>query len=285
MFLGATLTATSVGITARVFRDLGKVESREARIVLGAAVIDDVLGLIVLAVVAGIIGAAAGGGGVTAAGVAWIVAKAVGFLVVALAAGLLLAPRVFALAARLRVRGVLLATSLSVCFLLSYFSGIIGLAPIVGAFAAGLILESVPFEKFESEPSLEALLHPVSSFLVPLFFVHMGLLVDLRAFVAPGVPLVAGALIVCAIVGKLVSPLGAVGRGLDRVSIGIGMIPRGEVGLIFANLGLTMCVGGRPIVDARTFSAIVAMVVTTTIITPPALHWSFRRGDRRASSG
>jgi len=175
-FLGATLCATSVGITARVLKDLGKSRTDEARIVLGAAVIDDVLGLVVLAVVAGVIAAANVGGTMAWTGIGLIVGKAVLFVGGALALGLWLSPRLFALAAKLKSGGVLLAVGLSLCFVLAWISDAIGLAPIVGAFAAGLILEDTHYHAFveRGEPGLDKLVHPVSSFLVPVFFVLMG---------------------------------------------------------------------------------------------------------------
>ncbi|HKP60481.1 MAG TPA: cation:proton antiporter [Polyangiales bacterium] len=279
MFLGAALTATSVGITARVLKDLGASQSDEARIILGAAVIDDVMGLIVLSVTGGLIAAADRGVDLSGGEVALTLGKAVVFLVGALAMGVKLTPRVFVLAARLQARGVLLALGLSFCFLLAWLASAIGLAPIVGAFAAGLVLEKVHYRDFVShgETQLEELVQPISSFLVPIFFVSMGLHTDLRSFTEPGAMQLAAALIVCAVAGKQLCGLGVVGKGLDRLSVGIGMIPRGEVGLIFANIGMSMKVGGERIMSTATYSAVVAMVVVTTMITPPALKWSLKR--------
>jgi Kef-type K+ transport system membrane component KefB len=280
-FLGATLCATSVGITARVLKDLDRAQTPEARVILGAAVIDDVLGLVILAVVGGVIVAADRGGDFSAAEVGIIVGKASGFLVGALVLGVWLSPKLFRLASRLRSREVLLAAGLSFCFLLSWLSAEIGLAPIVGAFAAGLILEELHYKDFvdRGEHGLEELVVPISGFLVPLFFVLMGMRTDLRSFADPSVLLVAAALIVAATLGKQACSFG-VGRGFDRLSIGIGMIPRGEVGLIFANIGLSLQMGGKPIVDPSIFSAIVVMVIVTTMITPPALKWSLMRSAR-----
>lgn len=278
-FLGATLCATSVGITARVLQDLGLSKGDEARVILGAAVIDDVLGLVVLAVVSGVIAALDRGGSISYASVGAIVAKAMVFLVGSLAIGVMVTPRLFRYAARLRSRGVLLATGLSFCFLLAWLSNYIGLAPIVGAFAAGLILESFHYKDFvdRGEHGLEELVGPLSSFLVPVFFVIMGMRTDLRSFADPGVLGLAGALTLAAIVGKQACSLGVLGKGIDRLSVGIGMVPRGEVGLIFANIGLALTLAGEPIIDTATYSAIVAMVIVTTMITPPALKWSLMR--------
>jgi Kef-type K+ transport system membrane component KefB len=181
--------------------------------------------------------------------------------------------------ARARTEGMLLAVSLAFCFLLAYLAALIGLAPIVGAFAAGLILEGMPWNEFvsEGERSLEDLLHPVSAFLVPLFFVQMGIKMDVAWLARLDVLGLALALTVVAIIGKQACGLAVVERGLNRLAIGIGMVPRGEVGLIFAGIGLTLSVGGERIVDEATFAAILVMVMLTTLVSPPLLQWSFRR--------
>jgi Kef-type K+ transport system membrane component KefB len=281
-FLGATLTATSVGITARVLQDLGHSQSSEARVILGAAVIDDVLGLVILAVVGGVIAAANRGGSLSYSEVGLVLGKAVAFLFGALALGVYLSPKVFGLASRLSGRGVLLTTALVFCFGLAYLASIIGLAPIVGAYAAGLILEDVHFQDFANrgEQQLEHLVHPISTFLVPVFFVIMGMRVDLAAFTRMDVLGLATLLTVAAILGKQACSLGALGQKLDRVSIGIGMVPRGEVGLIFANIGLGLTVAGQRVIDEGVFSAVVIMVIVTTMATPPALKWSLARATR-----
>ena len=278
-FIGATLTATSVGITARVLQDLGRSQSTEARIILGAAVIDDVLGLLVLALVAGLITAADAGGSMSYANMGWMVVKATGFLVGSLFLGVWISPRLFSVASRLRAHGVLLGFGLAFCFLLSWLASAVGLAAIVGAFAAGLVLEDVHFRDFKNrgERSLEDLVHPISGFLVPVFFVLMGMRTDLRAFTNPGILGLAAVLIVVAILGKQVCGLGVLAKGVDRLSVGLGMIPRGEVGLIFANIGLSLKIGGERIVDEHVFAAIVVMVMVTTLVTPPALRWSLSR--------
>lgn len=285
-FIGATLTATSVGITARVLQDLKKSQTGEARIILGAAVIDDVLGLLILAVVAGIIMAADRGESLSYGFLALILFKAVLFLVGALAIGRVVSRRLFVLASRLRARGILLATGLSFCFLLSFLASAVGLAPIVGAFSAGLILEDVHYKELaeSEEHSLERLIHPISSFLVPVFFVLMGMRTDLASFTRPGVLGLAAAITFVAVLGKQFSSLGVVTRGIDRITVGIGMIPRGEVGLIFANIGLTLTVAGEKVVTDSTFSAVVVMVVCTTLITPPALRWRFGQLARRSGN-
>jgi Kef-type K+ transport system membrane component KefB len=279
-FLGATLCATSIGITARVLQDLGRSQSREARIILGAAVVDDVLGLVVLSVVAGVIGAAAGGASLSYGSIAWIIAKAALFLAGAVVIGLRLSPRLFRFGARLRSRDVLLTFGLAFCFALAWLSDLVGLAPIVGAFAAGLILEDVHFRGLvdRGERPLREAIHPITAFLAPLFFVVMGMRTQLASFFDARVVLLTLALTIAAIAGKQVCGLGVLGGGVDRLSVGLGMVPRGEVGLIFANIGLMLSVGEHPLLDATTYSAIVAMVILTTLVTPPALKWSFGRG-------
>jgi len=286
LFLGAVLCATSVGITARVFKDLGRLATREARIVLGAAVIDDVQGLVVLAAVSSVIASANAGEGVSWIQVLAPLVKAALFLGGAILLGAYLSPRLFHVASKLRARGVLLATGLSFCFVLAWLADGIGLAPIVGAFAAGLILEDAHTRDFRvrGERPLGQLVEPISAFLVPVFFVLMGMRTDLGAFAQPGVLGLAAALTVAAILGKQVCALGVVGRGVDRLTVGIGMIPRGEVGLIFANVGLGLTLHGERVIDAATFSAIVVMVIVTTMITPPALKWSLARGAGRDAS-
>lgn len=282
LFIGATLTATSVGITARVLKDLEKSQTGEARVILGAAVIDDVLGLVILAVVTGLIGAADQGTELKGTEIGFILLKAVIFLVGSLALGLWLSPRLFTLASRLRARMVLLAVGLAFCFALAFLSDFIGLAPIVGAFAAGLILEDVHYQdlKDKEHHTLEELINPISSFLVPIFFVLMGMRTDLQAFTAPGVLSFAAILCIVAVLGKVVAGVGALGKGLDRLSIGLGMVPRGEVGLIFAGIGAQLTVKGEKVVNDRLFSAVVVMVIVTTMVTPPLLKATLGRAQK-----
>ena len=285
IFIGATLCATSVGITARVLKDLGQLARREARIILGAAVIDDVLGLLILAVIAGAIRAAQNGTSLAVLDVTLIAVKAICFLVGSTLAGHYLVPRVFHHAGRLQANGVLLALSISFCFILAWIAALVGLAPIVGAFAAGLVLDEAHFESFRSreELRLEQLLAPVSGLLVPLFFVLMGFRVELRAFARPELVLYAAALTAAAIIGKQVCALATFERKINRLAIGIGMIPRGEVGLILAGIGATLTLPdvqgvNAPVVGSVTFGAIVLMVIASTLITPPLLKWSLGLG-------
>ncbi len=287
VFIGATLTATSVGITARVLKDIGKLQTKEARIILGAAVIDDVLGLIILAVVTGIISAAASGigGGIGSVGVLWIILKAVLFILGAVIIGAWALPHYFKFGFQLKAKGALLSFSLLVCFLLAFIAGQIGLAPIVGAFAAGLILEEIHFKDFESrgEHQLEELLAPIATFLVPIFFVRMGMLVDWTTFASVNILIFATALTLAAIIGKQICALAIFEKGINRLAIGLGMIPRGEVGLIFAGIGAKLMLDGEPVIEAGTYSAVVIMVMVTTLVTPPLLKYAMRERNNGAS--
>jgi Kef-type K+ transport system membrane component KefB len=276
-FVGATLCATSVGITARVLADLGRSDSTEGRIILGAAVIDDVLGLIVLAVVSGIIKAADAGQAFQWGAVLWIVIESLGFLLVAFVAGQWLSRRMFRLAVRLPGESVLLPLALAFCFGLAYLAGKAGLAPIVGAFAAGLVLDEVHYrdlrERDERRRDVQQMLEPIAWFLVPVFFVLMGMRVDLAVFARLDVLGFAAVLTVAAVAGKQVCALGVLERGADRLAVGLGMIPRGEVGLIFAGIGSTLTIAGVRVVDDAVFSAVVAMIALTSLLTPPLLTW------------
>src|SRR2546421_4228911 len=280
VFVAATLCATSVGITARVLRDLGRLQTREASVILGAAVIDDVMALLILAVVAGAIRADAAGQSLALADFGLIALKAVAFLLGALLAGHYVVPQLFRGAGRFEGRGVLVAFAVAFCFLLAWAAALAGLAPIVGAFAAGLVLDEVQLESFAGRDgrTLSELLAPVGSLLVPVFFVLMGLRVDLRVFGRAEAVGFALLLTAAAIAGKLACALGVTGRGVNRLAVGFGMMPRGEVSLIFVGIGATLTLpSGGAVVNAATFGAVVIMVAVTTLITPPALKWSFRK--------
>ena len=287
IFIGATLCATSVGITARVFKDLGKLATREARIILGAAVIDDVLGLLILAIVAGAIRAAATGTVLSMLDVGLIAAKSLLFLVGSIAIGHFLMPRLLRGAGRFETRGVLLTFAISFCLFLSWAAAKVELAPIVGAFAAGLILDEVHYKPADgrTERGLHDLLQPVSTVLVPIFFVLMGLKVDLRLLTQLDILGFAAVLTIAAIIGKQVCGLAVLERGVNRLAVGLGMIPRGEVGLIFAGIGATLMLpsatGVRlPVISSATFGAVVIMVIITTLVTPLSLKWSMARHKR-----
>lgn len=303
VFVGATFTATSVGITARVFTDLAFSHAKEAKIVLGAAVIDDVLGLIVLAVVAGM---AQNAGAVDP----WVVGKisllAVGFLVGAIVAGTLVAKPIGFLLSRIHNGvGMKMAFALFFCFAFAYGATLAGLAPIVGAFAAGLILDDVHFDRFRrpeisvklhawadalhgtththaademkeeaahvEKKDVEHLIEGISSFFVPLFFVYTGMQVDVRIFLNPSVLGIALLLTLIACLGKVAAGWVA-GRGTNPLIVGVGMIPRGEVGLIFAGMGKQLGV-----VDERVFATLLIVIMATTLVTPPLLGVLVRR--------
>jgi Kef-type K+ transport system membrane component KefB len=313
LFLGATLTATSVGITARVFKDLNVLKTIEAQIVLGAAVIDDVLGLLILAIVGGIVSA----GHVAAATVAILCLKALAFLAGSIVIGQLLAPRLGRLTARIHSGvGMKMALALMFCGAFAYAaSALAGLAPIVGAFAAGLILDPVHFKDFsaphladrirawssrlkqsgggapadisaemedaarhEEHMHVENLIEGVSSFFVPIFFVHTGLQVNLHVFTdlkTVGIALVITAV---AFLGKLICGYSA-GKGIDHKLVGFGMVPRGEVGLIFLNVGK-----GLGVVTDQIFAVGVIMVIMTTLLTPPILNSMIRKRTAQAAT-
>jgi Kef-type K+ transport system membrane component KefB len=262
IFVGATLTATSVGITARVLSDLGRLHQREARVIIGAAVIDDVLGLVILSVVSGV----AAGGAVTALGAARTLAVAVGFLVVAVLVGRFAMPRLFDLVVRMRVRYVLLVFAVAVALGLSALAALAGSALIIGAFAAGLILSGTnQFDTIEHE------VRPVASVFTPIFFVSVGASLDLRLLdpTTPGARatlLVALALTAIGIIGKLAAGWAAPWLPLRRLVVGVGMVPRGEVGLIFADIGRR-----SGILTDEVFGAVLLTIMATTFLAPPAL--------------
>ena len=274
LFVAATLCATSVGITARVLKDLGKVQTPEARVILGAALIDDVLGLLLLAVVAGI----ATTGSVDPVEVARLSGLSVLFLGVVLLFGERIARGAAHIFERLDREGGKLLFPLALAFALAWVADLVQLASIVGAFAGGLIISEEYFAKGSRGWKIEDLVAPLETIFAPVFFVLMGMQVNLASFANPSTLLLAGAFTAAAIVGKLVAGLPA-GRGVDRLSVGMGMVPRGEVGLIFASIGKTMGV-----VSDAVFSAIVIMVIATHVRCAhrASLDHGARRGGPRA---
>lgn len=278
-FVGATLTATSIGITARVLKDLGVMQRREAQIILGAAIIDDILGLVVLAVVTGAVGAAAtGGSGVSFGAIAGILVSAVLFLGITAVVGIYLVPLLMRSVSRWAGSEAVLALNLSLCFILAYLAELIGLADIIGAFAAGIMLD--PYGKGvrvgERDATLAEFIHPVAAVFTPLFFVLMGIKVDAGSLLDSRVLLLGAGLVLAALVGKLASGFVLSARQGSRLAVGIGMVPRGEVGLIFAGIGVGLRLNGQPILSAGAFSAIVLMVLVTTVVAPIGLRWAFR---------
>jgi Kef-type K+ transport system membrane component KefB len=276
VFVGAALTATSVGVTARVLKDLGKTGTPESRVILGAAIIDDVLGLLILTLVTGSVSAAGAFGSPSLATLAATLAKATAFFCVAFLIGSRTAPHLFAAVARLRTSGAQVAIGLALCFVHAWVADALGLAPIVGAFTAGLILEDSHSARFvaRGERSLRELVEPVSSFLVPVFFVVMGTRVDLRALASGPALGVAAALTLAAVLGKLACAVGA--SGVRRMPVAVGMIPRGEVTLIYASIGGSVVIGGQPLLDPPLYSALVCVVIATTLLTPALLKSVFQ---------
>lgn len=265
VFVGAALTATSVGITARVLSDMGKLGAPEAQIVLGAAVIDDVLGVIILSAVSGI----AASGKLEWLGVLKITALSAAFLAAALWLGPYLSEGLIKVVRQMRVRGVLVGAALCFALALSLAAHLVGTAMIVGAFCAGILLA-----RTDKKEDIDQTIRPVADVFAPVFFVMVGAKVDLAAFnpaVAANRPALglAALLIVAAVAGKIASALAVRDKSLKRLSIGYGMIPRGEVGLIFAQIGLS-----AGIVDAGLYGAVVLMVIVTTFLAPPLLKRS-----------
>jgi Kef-type K+ transport system membrane component KefB len=262
LFVGGILTATSVGIIARVLRDLGQGARDEARVILGAAVLDDVLSLVVLAVVTGLVVT----GTISVGGVAWITAKASLFLGGAVLIGVWMTPWCARRLSLAGIRNVKLTSGCIFAFFLAWLANGAGLAPIVGAFAAGMILKDF-FDKEMEGQSLRELLSPLESLVVPLFFVWVGIQVKLEILANRNVLKVGLALTAVAILGKVVSGFVCPKR-MNRLAVGLGMVPRGEVGLIFAGIGK-----GLGVIDDGLFSAVVFLVMITTILAPPALRW------------
>ena len=264
LFVGAALTATSVGITARVFGDLRALATTEARLVLGAAVVDDVMGLIVLTVVVRLVTE----GSVSVLSVGGILGVALLFLVLGTIIGLRLAPPLFrALDRAARSAGTLVALALAFTLAYAELASAADLAPIVGAFVAGLALSrSDRSEKIQRE------LAPVGHLFIPVFFLQIGIDADVGAFFSLPVLGVAAVLMVAAVVGKLASPVGAIGTAGDKVLIGLGMLPRGEVGLIFATIGLQ-----NGVLDEDLYAALLLVVLATTLVTPQLLKGRYTR--------
>ena len=271
--IGATLTATSVGITARVLSELNKLKAIESKVILGAAVIDDVIGLIILAIVGGLISSSNLGQDVSIefSSVAIITGKAFGFLFLAIVIGRLFTTKLFIFIHSLKARGSLLLGALSYTFIFAFLAQFAGLAPIIGAFAAGLLLA-----KTNQKTLIEDRLKPVADVFIPIFFIMVGAGVDISVFnpfIKENIAVIILALVlfVIAIIGKLVSGLGAFSLKANKLVIGIGMIPRGEVGLIFASMGLA-----TGVLNSSDYSALTVMVMLTTFIAPPLLYHFFK---------
>jgi Kef-type K+ transport system membrane component KefB len=265
VFIGATFTATSVGITARVLRDLGRLQDAAAKVVLGAAVVDDILGLIILAVVTGV----AQTGSVSLATVGLLSGKAVVFLVVAIVVGIRLAPTLVRWVGQLQARGTLIVYSVVFAVGLATVADLMGLATIIGAFAAGLILATT-----ERRAHIEERVKPVADLLVPVFFVTVGMKVQpamLNPFAESSQFGIAMLLTAVAVASKLAAGLAVYQRGVRRWPVAVGMVPRGEVGLIFAGVGLA-----SGVVAEGLYSALIVVVMLTTFAAPPWLKALYR---------
>jgi Kef-type K+ transport system membrane component KefB len=257
LIAGAALTATSIGISARSLRDVGRLDTDEGQVVLGAAVIDDLIGLIILGVVTGV----ATGNEMSGWGVVRLTGLAVGFIALALAVGSYAVPPIFRLVERLRTTGALGLIALAFALLLAWLAQASGSAMIVGALAAGLVLHHTP-QRREIEQSVTRLGH----LFVPIFFACVGAAVDLRSLATPQMLVVALVITVVGVAGKLVAGFSLRKFEGNRLLVGVAMIPRGEVGLIFAQVGLA-----SGAIGPGEFGAIMTMVVVTTLVTPPWL--------------
>jgi Kef-type K+ transport system membrane component KefB len=269
LFVGATLCATSVGIKARVLKDLGKLQTIEAKIILGAAVLDDIIVLFILAIVTDVVIT----GSVDPFHIARTSMFSILFLSAAIFMGLKLAPLLGYYTTHRKAEGWKLAMAIVFCLLLAYIANLIGLATIVGAFAAGLILREVRFKDLKGgEHGMQEILRPATFVFVPIFFLLIGMQIKLELFYDKHVLMVSLAITLAAIIGKQVCGLCALEKGLNRISIGVAMIPRGEVTLIFAGIGKSIGV-----ISDTIFTALIMMVIITTLITPPALRLAMSR--------
>ncbi|MFZ0213048.1 MAG: cation:proton antiporter [Candidatus Acidiferrales bacterium] len=272
LFIGGTLTATSVAISARVFRDIGAARRIETRIVLGAAVIDDILGLIILAVVSALVVK----GVVSPVYIAGVALRAAAFLLACIALGLWITPTVLRRLARYRIPNLYMLFGLGLAFVFSWLANRFGLATIIGAFAAGLVLEDFLKKKIQEGHLLREILSPLEALIVPIYFVLMGMQVKIETFASPTTLWLTAGLTAAAILGKLAAGAVCI-RRVQWLAVGVAMIPRGEVQLIFASIGRSLGV-----INDATFSAIVAVVMITTFIAPPLLKLVLRPEPQRA---
>ena len=255
--IGAALTATSIGISARVLSDLGQLRTPEGQVVLGAAVFDDIVGLIILSIVASLVA----GDGLSVGSIAVTSGVAVGFVVVALALGSVAIPPLFRLVEHIQVTGALGTIALGFALLLAWLATQAGSAMIIGAFAAGLILHPTPQRK-----EIEKSATQYGFFFVPLFFASVGASVDLAALMTQEALVIGSLLILVGVVGKVLAGFAPWWFKGDKLLVGVALVPRGEVGLIFAKLGLA-----AGVLTGASFGALMLMVVVTTFLTPPVL--------------
>lgn len=271
IFAGAALTATSIGITAKVLAELGQLSTKEGQIIIGAAVLDDVLGIIVLAVVASL----AKTGEIQITNIIYLIISAGTFLVGAILIGRFLGPYFVSLVDQMKTRGQVLLTAIIFAFILAYIAAVINLEAILGAFAAGLVLAET-----EKRRELEEQVVPLADFFVPIFFVCVGAKTDISVL-NPAVPsnreglIVAAFLVVVAIIGKVITGFTVFGQEkINKLAIGVGMIPRGEVGLVFVGVG-----SASGVLSQSTEAAIIVMVILTTFVAPPLLRVVFQESE------
>jgi len=269
IFAGAALTATSIGITAKVLAEIGRISTKEGQIIIGAAVLDDILGIIVLAVVASL----AKTGEIQISNILFLIISATTFLVGVILIGRFLGGYLMALVKQMKTRGELLLTAIIFAFILAYIANIIHLEAILGSFAAGLVLAET-----EKRHELEKQIIPVADLFVPIFFVCVGAKTDLSVL-NPAIPsnreglIIAAFLVVVAIIGKVITGFTLFNQPeLNKLAIGVGMIPRGEVGLVFAGVGAS-----SGVLSESTTAAIIMMVILTTFVAPPLLRIVFER--------
>lgn len=255
--IGAALTATSIGISARVLSDLGQLKTPEGQVVIGAAVFDDVVGLIILSIVASMVA----GAHLTIGGVGAIAGVAIGFVVIALALGSVAIPPLFRLIERVRVSGTLSAAAMGFALMLALLATQAGSAMIIGAFAAGLILHPTP-QRHDIEESVTQL----GFFFVPMFFATVGASIDLAALMTREALVIGGLLVIVGVAGKVLAGFAPWWFKGNKLLVGVALVPRGEVGLIFAKLGLA-----AGVLSNERFGALMLMVVVTTFVTPPLL--------------
>ena len=260
-FVGAMLAATSVGITAKLLGDNGLVNTNSARVILGAAVIDDVVGILLLAVLASVVVS----GEVSALELLWIVAKALLFFAGALLVGQKFMPGVIHIISLNKHSSVWTGFALCLALAFAQLAHFAGLAPLIGAFMAGLILDDVDFKVGDAlqKHRLEELVKPISDIMITIFFVGIGAQVQLQALLEPQVLLIITVLTVVAIVSKGAAGYMVRGKDFDRPGIGFGMIPRGEVGLVFAAFAFS-----HNVFSADLYSALVLVVLLTTLVGP-----------------
>lgn len=257
LFVGAAMTATSVGITARVFADLGALKTKEAKTIIGAAVVDDIFGLIILTVVAGMLG---GTGNISGGEVGIIAAKALAFLLASVVIGRKLSPTIFKFFERVPSPGTFVTGSFLFAIVFGAAAHFVGLHPIVGAFAGGVVAgESDMTKRIREE------MKPLNYILVPIFFVYTGSEVDISVLANGSIFLYGVVISLLAFIGKYMSALGALGKGMNTSLIGIGMVPRGEVGLIFVAVATSTF---SEVIGPGIIAAIVWMVINTTLIAP-----------------